>query len=411
MNYTKLETPDSTNRALVQKMFQLEAAYRDINDKEQDIMKYKMNSAREADAERDREMAKIKFQAQRLEERLNVARVETENAKRELKNAQDGRAVVDKKLKAMSKENADLKNNVSQLRVKLGVANANYNVGKHEAESLRKNHQDSQIMIARLEERLNAANQELERLRNPANPEGSEEVKKKLTTEKKDLKRLRAEVARLEETLEHEQKRFRELEEEHKIIQDDVMRQRHLLSDMQTALEMAEMTLQAERASREDYEKQNHQLRMEREHFEDTLKEYKVKLGISLASKNVNVRHAELLKKKDEEYQYTIQNLEKRLKISQTEIEKLKSRAMLTGKTADSLQEHKSRLKKYRNGFSMEFITPRSFDKLNPNSSGWTPTRGSPKGSHDRISVGSTGSITKTQPPQIKSKSGRVSLP
>lgn len=92
---------------------------------------------------------KILFQVSKLEERLQVAKVETENAKRELKNEQDGRKVVDKKMKSLEKDNKDLRQKMSALRVKLGVANANYNVGKHETDELRKNHQENQIQIAR----------------------------------------------------------------------------------------------------------------------------------------------------------------------------------------------------------------------------------------------------------------------
>lgn len=39
------------------------------------------------------------FQVSKLEDRLKVSRVETENAKRELKDEQEGRKVVDKKIK------------------------------------------------------------------------------------------------------------------------------------------------------------------------------------------------------------------------------------------------------------------------------------------------------------------------
>lgn len=49
----------------------------------------------------------------------------------------------------LEKENKDLKAKLGSVRVKLGVANANYNVGKHETDDLRKSHQENQIQIAR----------------------------------------------------------------------------------------------------------------------------------------------------------------------------------------------------------------------------------------------------------------------
>lgn len=139
-----------------------------------------------------------------------------------------------------------------------------------------------------------------------------------------------------------------------------------------------------------------------------------MRLGISQATKNVNVRQAEVLRKKDEEYQYTIQNLEYKLHMANAEIERLKTRYMMTGKTADSLQDHRGRLKKYRNNFGMEFNTPRSFDK--PGISGWSTARSTPKGEKDRISINSVGSLNsqKHGPASRKpdsGKHGRTSVP
>jgi septal ring factor EnvC (AmiA/AmiB activator) len=89
------------------------------------------------------------IQVNKLEEKLKIARTDAENAKRELKNELEGRRIVDRKLKTLEKDNKELRNKLSSLRVKLGVANANYNVGRHETEELRKNHQENQIQIAR----------------------------------------------------------------------------------------------------------------------------------------------------------------------------------------------------------------------------------------------------------------------
>ena len=151
--------------------------------------------------------------------------------------------------------------------------------------------------------------------------------------------------------------------------------------------------------------------------FDGQLKQFKVKLGIAQASKNVNVRQAEMLRKQDEEYQFTVQNLEKRLRAAKAEIDRLKARDMEAGQTADSRQNYNSRLKKHRNTFNMEFITPRSFE----GTSGWTPTRATPRGSSlgDRVSMNSLGSVRSTPGEQSlppvrhvnKGKHGRTSAP
>ncbi|WAR30462.1 hypothetical protein MAR_033004 [Mya arenaria] len=105
---------DKTSRALVQKMFQLEAAYRDGRESAPDP--------------RDKEITKLKYQVSRLEERLNVCKTEEENAKRGLKHAQDGRVVVDKKRKLKPPQHKEPREALDG-RVKLGV-------GKHEMDDL-----------------------------------------------------------------------------------------------------------------------------------------------------------------------------------------------------------------------------------------------------------------------------------
>lgn len=169
---------------------------------------------------------------------------------------------------------------------------------------------------------------------------------------------------------------------------------------------------QAERLSREEFEKQNEELRKEKANFDAQLQHYKVKMGISQATKNVSVRQADFLKKKEEEYQYTVQTLERKLRQANVEIERLKTRNMMTGKTADSLQDHRGRLKKYRNGFQMEFNTPRSFDK--PGISGWSPVGTGSQA--DRVSLNSVGSRKSQKNGTINAKSnagihGRTSAP
>jgi len=155
-----------------------------------------------------------------------------------------------------------------------------------------------------------------------------------------------------------------------------------------------------------------------------------VKLGISTATKNVNVRQTELLKKKDEVYKFTLEDLENRLRLANAEIERLKTRAMETGQTADSLQSHNARLKKYRKRYDGGFILPSPFEFKN--STGWSPNRMTPSvsrgpgsrgeasdglesrggvmsrggtSSRDRVSMGSTGSVSDRTPilPKINS--------
>ena len=85
----------------------------------------------------------------KLEERYKTAKGETEIAKRDRRNEQEGRKEQGKRISELETENKSLRAKVGALRVKLGVANANYNVGRYDADQLRKTQQDSQIQAAR----------------------------------------------------------------------------------------------------------------------------------------------------------------------------------------------------------------------------------------------------------------------
>ncbi|KAL4219322.1 hypothetical protein ACF0H5_021902 [Mactra antiquata] len=408
-----------TNRrgnTLMQKIYELDSAYREIEAKDRELVKYKLTSKseqsnRHEDDEKERELTKLRYMVSKLDERLQTAKVECENARRELLNEQESRKIVDKKMKALEKDNKDLRNKLSGVRAKLGVSTANHNVMKHDTEELKKTNQEHLIQIARLEERLAAANQDRERLRNPNNPDGSEEVKSRIVVENKQIKKLKAKLEKMKTEKEEDIKRMREMEEEYIKLSRDIELCHETISSLETSIQMAEMSIEAEKASREEFENQNRKLRSEKAGYDEQIKQYKVKLGISNASKNVNLRQAEVLRKKDEGYQFTIESLEKKLKMANAEIERLKTRYEMTGKTADSLQEHKGRLKRYRKTFGVEYKTIQQLDK--PGVTGWSTNRTTP---HDRISINSGGSVSSRQNvlPKLKinsGKGGRTSLP
>ena len=84
-----------------------------------------------------------------------------------------------------------------------------------------------------------------------------------------------------------------------------------------------------------------------------------MKLGVSQAGRNVNLRHAEELRKKDEEYKTHINNLQKKLKVAQNEIERLRNKAtVMPGKTATSVQSHLTRFQVQRDDKGIEHMTP-----------------------------------------------------
>ena len=99
--------------------------------------------------------------------------------------------------------------------------------------------------------------------------------------------------------------------------------------------------------------------RSERRLFDETIRGYKVKLGVSQAGHNVNLRHAEELRKKDEEYKAQINNLHKKLKAAQNEVERLRNKVtVMPGKTATSVQSHLTRFQAQRDDKGLEHGTP-----------------------------------------------------
>ena len=85
----------------------------------------------------------------KLEEKLKASKGEAEIVKRDKKNEQEGKKEFQRRITALETENKSLRAKVGSLRVKLGVANANYNVGRYDTDQLRKNYQEAQINMAR----------------------------------------------------------------------------------------------------------------------------------------------------------------------------------------------------------------------------------------------------------------------
>ena len=103
--------------------------------------------------------------------------------------------------------------------------------------------------------------------------------------------------------------------------------------------------------------------RNERQMFDETLRSYKVKLGVSQAGRNVNLRQAEELRKKDEEYRNHLNTLKRKLVMAQNEIERLRNKTM-PGKTASSVESHLTRFQRDERGIG--HVTPKSSTRSLP---------------------------------------------
>ena len=98
--------------------------------------------------------------------------------------------------------------------------------------------------------------------------------------------------------------------------------------------------------------------------FDETLRSYKVKLGVSQAGRNVNLREAEELRKKDEEYRNHLNSLQRKLKIAHNEIDRLRNKTTMPGKTASSVETHLTRFQRDEKGIG--HVTPKSSTRSLP---------------------------------------------
>lgn len=140
-------------------------------------------------------------------------------------------------------------------------------------------------------------------------------------------------------------------------------------------------------------------MRQDKANFDAQIHQYKVKLGISQATRNVNVRQAVELRKKEEEHQHAVLKLEQKLKKANAEIERLNTRNAMTGKTASSMQDHKGRFKKFKPNFGPAFFKHRGSEPRGSESkdaiSGWSPNRSSSRIDKDGMSLKSVDSWKK----------------
>ena len=277
-----------------------------------------------------------------LDDEVRSSIMETDSMKKELARVQTLNKTIEKKLEAGEQEKNTMNTKVSSLKVKLGVSNANLNVSKDEMESLRTNLNETQIHVARLEERLSAMNTELDRLRDPANPDSNMGIKKHVANDRREIKRLKMEIGVEQAALISDQDAAKRKDFEIKELERYLGSVKDQLHVCETKREQAQENEEIEKEKKSDLLKEYNHIRKERKQYDTRIKHAKIKLGVSLAGQNVNVKLMDDMEKRELQLTRRLNAMEKKYKETFGELDVLKSKDKMT-KTALSINDHTTR--------------------------------------------------------------------
>lgn len=269
--------------------------------------------------------------------------MELEDLKQTLKNELDHLKMLQAVLQASEEERNDLNAKLATLRVKLGVANANYNVSKTESDQLRKQNQEAQIQKARLEERISVCTVDLEKLKDPANPDSNVNLRKVAANDRKEVKRLRNELEGIKSERSETHKQIEVKDEKIRQLEMQIVSVKEQLDTCQSDLDVAIISAEAERKEREEIEVKLNELIGEKMKFDDRMLKVQTRLNSTASGTTGIQKQVGQFKEKEQKLLQSIATTEKKLRDAVTEIEQLKNRGM-PARIASSIKHHQYRM-------------------------------------------------------------------
>ena len=301
-----------------------------------------------------------------------IEMTELADIKVSLRQELEQQTILQAALKTSEEDRNDINSKLATLRVKLGVANANYNVSKAESDQLRKQSQEAQIQKARLEERINTSTADLEKLKDPNNPESNINMKKVAANDRKDVKRLRNELEGIKSERSETQKQLEIKDDKIRQLELQIAKVKEQLDTCMSDLDVANISAEAEMKEREEIEIKLNDLIGEKMKFDDRMLKVQSKLDSTASGTTGIQKQVEVFKEKEQKLLQSISTAEKKLRDAVTEIEQLKNRKMPI-RTASSIKYHQYRLS--RNSMVSD-TTPR-FSVTSKNSMSSTGSVGS----------------------------------
>lgn len=324
-----------------------------------------------------------------LDDKIRSTLYELDDAKHETVRAKSLNKNLEAKIVEAEKDRDSMRQKVDSLKVKLGVSNANLNKCNDEKEKLRTDLNDAQVLVARLEERLSAASTELDRMRDPANPESNMSIRKHVVNDKKDIKKLRVEVEAEKTGLEQDMETVKSKDAEIRLLEKDLSKTKEHLKECEEERAKALQEEHEERRLKEELVEAYKMLKTDRKTYEQRLKETRIKLGVKMSGRNVNEKVLTDMKRREKELSKQLNTMEKKLKEATGDLDILKNQHKMS-KTAMSINKYTKRKQTSRGGAG----------KVSLAQSGAGPVRFTVKQSKES----KVGGSVKSEPARVKPK-------
>lgn len=277
-----------------------------------------------------------------LDDKIRSTLYELDSAKQEIKKVKSFNRTLVKKIEDATKDRDSLQQKIEALKVKLGLSNTNLNKCNDEKESMRTNLNDSQVLVARLEERLSAGSTELDRMRDPANPESNMSIRKHVINDKKEIKKLKVEAETERTNLDLDMDTVKYKDTEIKALEKELAKTKDMLSICEEERVEAVHDEEEERRLKEEMINGYKLLRADRRTYQQRLKDARVKLGVRMSGKNVNVRVMDDMKKQNKDLTKQLNQYERKLKEATVDLDILKNQHKMS-KTAMSINKYTRR--------------------------------------------------------------------
>ncbi|KAL4219321.1 hypothetical protein ACF0H5_021901 [Mactra antiquata] len=277
-----------------------------------------------------------------LDDKIREALNELDNAKQELTKVRSINKGIDKKIESAETERDAVQQKIDSLKTKLGVSNLSLNKCNDEKEAMRTKLNDAQVHVARLEERVSAASSELDRMRDPANPESNMSIKKHVANDKKEIKKLKTEMQNERNCLDLDNDTNKTKDADIKLFEKELASTKEMLKVCENErTEMLEQEVD-ERRQKEELVEAYRLLKLERKTFDQRLKDARIDLGVKTSGKNVNEKVMIDMKSREKKLTIQLGKYEKKLKDVTVDLEILKNQHKMS-KTAMSINKYTKR--------------------------------------------------------------------
>ncbi|KAH3792138.1 interaptin-like isoform X1 [Dreissena polymorpha] len=285
-----------------------------------------------------------------VDDQIRTTIIELEESKQEYLKIKAFNKNLETKINEADADRKSLQTKLDSLKAKLAVSNANVTKFNDEKESLQTSLNESQVLVARLEERLTATSSELDRLRDPANPESNFSIRKHVVNDKKEIKKLKADHETEIANLDNDKATATQRDSEIKKLEKELSRLQEQLRTCQEDRAKALEDEIAERKKKEEIIQNYRQIKEDKKSYEQKLKDARIQLGVKVSGRNVNVKLAEEMKVNEKKQQKQLNSIEKRLKDALADLDILKNQHKMS-KTAMSINKYTKRNKdKEKNG-------------------------------------------------------------